>query len=56
MTEDEAKDMLIDVMTAVHRHKADVFEAYSWADLEQMVIAFDIANERLWRSVLGKES
>ena len=53
MTGDEAKDLLLDIAQAVQSHRADTFDAYRWKDLEQMVIAMDIANERLWDRVLG---
>lgn len=39
---------------AVAAHRAAVHEAYGWPDMENMIAAFDVANERLWDAVLER--
>lgn len=46
---------LLDVVAKVARHREDVLLAVSIPDLEEMVMAFDDANYRLWRAVFRRE-
>jgi hypothetical protein len=49
------ENYLLDVVGKVARHREDVLLAVTLPDLEEMVMAFDDANYRLWRSVFRRE-
>jgi hypothetical protein len=49
-------DRLLDIVAAVSKHRMDIEDAHEHPDMEDMVEAFDEANERLWAVVLTRRN
>ena len=54
MRERVLENQLLDIVEAVSNHRTAVYRAYDLTDIEDMVVSVDVANERLWKSVLRR--